>query len=361
MKDDIDELILIKKTLNGYEKTTVNKNGQVNTEINNKGLIRQETKTIDIFEEMSEQLINLCDIFCSVYDNNKEENYEVIFNNHTFYSMNLYIDLMLMIKRNRLNYFSVIKEYEKQKQIISQKDKLKMQIDNLLYCDKLKNTIDVNDVIIDDSFISKKKIISFDLASKTEFELGETRFFSDTIDVPEDFEIPNGFDFVGQINLKDIKDFDNNNLLEKQGMLYFFQAPSVDYEEKHYFFELGKVIYTDNMNLVRKKVDMEDYMIMNLSIKNITNDIEDFNSRYSYKNGNLEYDSFYSDDLNKIYGFYTDCQMDVEDIKKISQKYIVLLQLGSTIYGEGVTTFLISKEDLINKNFDKVIYQYVQS
>ena len=49
------------------------------------------------------------------------------------------------------------------------------------------------------------------------------------------------------------------------------------------------------------------------------------------------------------------------DIKKVSSKYVVLLQLGTDIYGEGVTTYLIEEDDLKNKNFNNVIYMYVQS
>ena len=75
----------------------------------------------------------------------------------------------------------------------------------------------------------------------------------------------------------------------------------------------------------------------------------------------MEYNSFKGEELNKIFGFYTDCQMDEEDIRKVSQKYIVLLQLGSDVYGEGVTSYLITEEDLKKKNFDNIIYTYVQS
>lgn len=65
--------------------------------------------------------------------------------------------------------------------------------------------------------------------------------------------------------------------------------------------------------------------------------------------------------MNKLYGFYTDCQMNENDIKKVSKKYIVLLQLGTDIYGDDITTFLILEDDLRNKNFENIIYMYSQT
>ena len=143
-------------------------------------------------------------------------------------------------------------------------------------------------------------------------------------------------------------------------MLYFYISP-LFYNDKMYDF--GKVIYVPSAeDLVRKKVSMSEEETMDtFGINNIKNCNEKFSDRYYFEKGEKKYSHFSGEKLNKIFGFYTDCQMDEGDIRKVSNKYIVLLQLGTQIYGEGVTTFLITEEDLKNKNFDNVIYQYVQS
>ena len=223
-----------------------------------------------------------------------------------------------------------------------------------------KNEIDITDVDI--NIDDEREIISFKIVENSTFELGESRFFSDTIDVAESVELPLGLDFVGQVNLSDVSKYDNKGLLPKDGMLYFFQSSFDQINGK--FYEFGKVIYSNDMNLVRKQIEVTDnnkHMMLNFSMNDISNEKEYFSKRYKMYDGELEYSSFAGEELNKIYGFYTDCQMDEEEIKQVSKKYIVLLQLGCDVYGEGVTTFLITEEDLRNRNFDKVIFTYVQS
>jgi len=198
----------------------------------------------------------------------------------------------------------------------------------------------------------------FELEENSSFELGASRFFSDTIDIADDIEIPKALEFVGQLNLEELAPYHSNNLLPKSGILYFFQSPI--FVEDHYY-KHGKVIYSNNSNLKRKPIEVpkdNQEVYVNFSLNHIKSDIEKFDNRY---NGNMEYNSFKGEELNKIFGFYTDCQMDEEDIRKVSQKYIVLLQLGSDVYGEGVTSYLITEEDLKKKNFDNIIYTYVQS
>ena len=71
------------------------------------------------------------------------------------------------------------------------------------------------------TIIDERNIISFDLIHKSNFQIGETRFFSEDIDINESIEFPNYLEFVGQINLEGISKYDENNLLPKKGMLYF--------------------------------------------------------------------------------------------------------------------------------------------
>lgn len=111
------------------------------------------------------------------------------------------------------------------------------------------------------------------------------------------------------------------------------------------YYECGKVIYSDDSNLIRKEVFIYNKEIdLELGISNIKSKID----KYSSDN----------DMDNKIMGIYSDPQLNESDILKVSNEYIVLLQLGYDIYGEGVITFLIKEDDLKNKIFDNVIYAY---
>lgn len=226
---------------------------------------------------------------------------------------------------------------------------------------KLENLKDINFYAPLKIIHEERDIITFKLKENSTFKLGESRFFSDTIDLPNDIEIPEGLQFIGQINLSEISKYDALGLLPKTGMLYFFQS---SLEVTNHYNEFGKVIYSENMDLKRKSIDINksnEFMVRNFSLENINKSTEKFQDRYVEYDGFVEYDYFKGEELNKIYGFYSSCQMEDEDIIKVSNRYIVLLQLGADIYGEGVTTFMISEEDLKNKNFDNIIFTYVQS
>ena len=344
------------------ELINVYKNG--NVEFKNyagDSLIDSKVLNIDIVNELQELLIGAYNLMVEIYNeskivDNKTTIYSINYNNHNFYSMNLYLDLVLMIKSNKIKTLSVFKLHEEK----LKKEKIEKQIfENMKILDEMEKNkieIDLSDVEINDDFISNRKIISFKLREKNEFDLGESRFFSDIIDIPNDLKIPEGMEFIGQINLSEMNKYDINNLLPKAGMLYFFQSPSILGDK---FYDVGKVLYSEDTNYSRKKLtNINQDLILNFAISNIDNIDSNFNDRYDE---NLEYIDDYEDDLNKIYGFFIDYMMSDEDIKKVSSKYVVLLQLGSDIYGEGVTTFLIAEEDLKNKNFDNIIYRYVQS
>lgn len=355
-------LLEMTKTMNAeYEKTIVYKDGKVIKEIFKNGEISTLIESFDFVRELDEQLTKAYDIMVLIYDKENNETFKVTYNNHNFFSFDLFIDINLMIKKNQIFNLSVFKKYEKEKEKLERENKLIEDIKVLNDLENKKNILDISNLDDNFEFVNERKIISFDLKGKVDFGLGESRFFSDTIDISDDVEIPKQLEFVGQLNLNDITKYDVNNLLPKNRMLYFFQSP---YVLANHVYEFGKVIYSSNMDLKRKKLEINKNnkdMILNLSLNKIENTIEKFEDRYMIYDGKEQYDSFAKDDLNKIYGFYTDCQMLEKDVKKVSAKYIVLLQLGSNIFGEGVTTFLISKSDLINGNFDNVIYKYVQS
>lgn len=347
-----NNIVLYKSTGEGYEITTINENGDVEYKKSNSS--DKKIVHIDFFNDLVNELNDAFEKMQYVYDNEKSETFCVRYRNYDFYSFDLYLDIILMIRNNKLKKLSVYEKYKK-----LEKTQEKQNISTIL--NKLENEKNIIDIIdVDSTLNDERNIILFDLINKNEFRVGETRFFSNTIDVIENVEIPEYLIFVGQINLEEVSKYDINKLLPKKGMLYFYISP-LFYNDKMYDF--GKVIYVPSAeDLVRKKVTMSEEETMDtFGINNIKNCNEKFSDRYYFEKGKKTYSHFYGEKLNKIFGFYTDCQMDEGDIRKVSNKYIVLLQLGTQIYGEGVTTFLITEEDLKNKNFDNVIYQYVQS
>lgn len=353
----MDDIIVLFKSINdGYEITSVKEDG--NVEIKKSNSNDKKIIHIDFMKDLKQVLDDAFEKMKYVYDKEKNNMFCVRYRNHDFYSFDLYMDIIIMLKHNKIKKLSI---YEKYEQMIktSKETKEKLTIQAILdELEKKKNKIDLND--ISSTIIDERNIISFDLIHKSNFQIGETRFFSEDIDINESIEFPNYLEFVGQINLEEISKYDENNLLPKKGMLYFYQSP-LSYNDKYYVF--GKVVYDPSSeNMVRKKITIsENEQKQSFGITNIKNRNEKFSDRYRIENGKEIYSFFEGEELNKIFGFYTDCQMNEENIKRVSNKYIILLQLGSQIYGEGVTTFLITEKDLKNKNFDNVIYQYVQS
>lgn len=352
-------LVLIKTFNSDIEKTTIYKDGKVETEISKNEIKNNQCTHIDIANDIEKKLQEAEEILNIMCTEKKDDRYRVIYNNQTYYSFDLFLDIHLMIKHNQIKNLAVLSQYEKQKET-KQKDKESKNNKKVLdEMEKNKKEIEIENVVEKDLKNEERKIISFQLEETNEFSLGQSRFFSNTVDIADSIEIPELLEFVGQLNLSEFAQYDSKNLLPKNGMLYFFQSP-LFYECNSYNF--GKVIYSDNMDLKSKQVK-NNYSgdFLNLAVTNITSSSEKFGTRYKEEEGTLEYDPFEGDNINKIYGFYTDCQMMEEEIIKVSEKYIVLLQLGSDIYGEGTTTFLITEEDLKNNSFDNIIYQYVQS
>lgn len=338
-------IVLFKLVNDVYEITKIYEDGTVENKKSNSN--EKKHTNIDFIDDLKTALDDAFELMKKVYDNEKIDEFCVRYNNHDFYSFDLYLDIMLMIKNNEIKKLSIYEKYNQKIKADNEKRQRMIIQKKLEELEANKNEINIENV--DPTINSERNIISLNLIEKDDFELGETRFFSDYIDINENVELPEYLDFVGQINLNEMSKYDINNLLPKSGMLYFYKTPLL-FNDKCY--ELGKVIYTDlNENLVRKKLVLDEY---NPKLNYGINNIEICTERFS--------DDFFPDeDLNKIYGFYIDCQMDDEDVKKVSNKYIVLLQLGSEIYGEGVTTFLITEEDLKNKNFNNIIFRYAQS
>lgn len=217
---------------------------------------------------------------------------------------------------------------------------------------------------------SKEKILSlaqdtiiFNEAEEEDYtKIGNTRLFG-IPDLPDsilesEFEDSECF-FLSQLNLSDIKGF--NKILPEEGMLYFF----VDYGK-------GKVIYSPNNNLKKYNIDEHNLKINFIPEgKKTTIQIiktlpfkDDIYDDYIYDNGLhddlLDFIGYYD---ASIFGyFFADGNIRTLDPLRgtnISKEYkdsILLFHqtdpLGRDVY------FLINKEDLKEKRFDKVFYSH---
>ena len=351
-KEENDILLQLFKNIGDEETTiTIFRNGSVDIDSIIKGISSKSRKKIDFSDRLENHLDMTTTLMKKYYSQPVDYSYIVSYKNNNFYSYDLYIDIILMIKNEKMELLSIYKKYDQEQR----KEKINEMVERLNKIESDKKHIDISNVS-SDLKTDERETIDFKLVRTN--SLGSSRFFSDEIDISENIEIPEYLEFVGQINLSEFAKYDKYNLLPKTGMLYFFQSP---FYVNGNNYENGKVIYSNDMNLVRKNANIDKDLISNYSVADIKNEIDKFSKRYYKEDDKVYYDSFANEDKNKIYGFYTDCQMNDSDIKKVSNKYIVLLQLGSKVYGEGVTTYLITEEDLKNKNFDNVVYKYVQS
>ena len=244
-----------------------------------------------------------------------------------------------------------------------------------------------------------------------EYEVIATSRFGGLPDLPDSIKWPevNGkkMKFITQINLEDLNEFDTSNLLPESGMLYFF------IDKDNYYIPMAdkkfwKVLYTDDLlNLKRiklaKKERLLDYSAGQpcslafspeitipgadrKEVKELLTKEEDIKAYWSL------YDDLYhsnapihrflgyplivqSDDMEKqsefiahginIYNKYDENHPQIKAIldSDYINNWILLFQLEEDyvkdrldmVWGDAATLyFWIRKEDLENKNFDKV-------
>ena len=89
-----------------------------------------------------------------VYDNEKSETFCVRYINYDFYSFDLYLDIILMIRKNKLKKLSV---YEKYKEL--EKTQEKQNISTIL--NKLENEKNIIDIIDVDSTLNDERNFIF--------------------------------------------------------------------------------------------------------------------------------------------------------------------------------------------------------
>jgi|GEM_PF-3219330 len=355
-------LEISKNTITGIEKAVLYSNGNYIKTINEK---LEKEGTISFVDELMTELINKASDLLALYPNKDITNIMPLFTVKINYNgfeaeykdcFDLYLDINLILRNGEMRKLSVekiLKDKEDQKNKEELEKEYQQWIEETqIQFPYMSSRIDkdYNKDFDKQSYSILKMDLEEMLSKKT--NVGDSRVFGEIIDIPELFEIPKHYKFFAQINLAECTKYDVNDLLPKKGYLYFFNNDEAN---------ACKVMYVEDT--IIKRVDVEsnwdsDYCLKIVSFKK---DIEKTASRYE----NNEWDGFAGEELSKIYGIYTDCQMNENNIKEITNDYIILLQIGSLDFNEicleGVTTYLIKKEDLINRNFDKVIYNYSQT
>lgn len=230
--------------------------------------------------------------------------------------------------------------------------------------------------------------------------LGQSRYGGPVVDLPIGIEYPEGLRFAAQLDLAAFSPFDKTGLLPKKGQLIFFADIRND---------IGKVIYADipNEELIRVTKEHEEDFFSGVLIDQIFADTETFEERYGeaeddyeddddfdnddeldeeeldeeeldeeeldedelddeeelYEEDELEWNYFAGTERSKIFGIYTNCQLQEEEIEEITfSDKLVLLQVGENGFNdEGVFSVLIQKEDLKNLNFENCEFVWAQS
>lgn len=202
--------------------------------------------------------------------------------------------------------------------------------------------------------------------TQIDFRLGCSRVGGPIVDFPKAFQYPKDMFFVAQLNLAEFAQHDPLSLLPKLGFLYFFISGNGDD---------GKVYYesTPAEELIREIKEHDGWFWDGCLIENIFIEEEDFDSRYIEKDEDedeedeneerMNWSYFAGSEKSKIYGIYTHCQKQEEEIRDIStdSNNVLLLQVGEDFTGEGVWSVLINRDDLINKNFECCMFEWGQS
>jgi uncharacterized protein YwqG len=191
---------------------------------------------------------------------------------------------------------------------------------------------------------------------KRDIPIGQSRIGGPIVDLPSDIKYPPNYYFLCQLNCSEIEPFDLLGLLPEQGFLYFFiRHPGND----------GVVLYTDKGKECLRRVVKEhlEWAFAGQLIDTPTIEKEAFESRFRMEDGHREWDYFAGDEMTKIYGIYSNCQVEMEDVvdRMNDSNRIQLLQIGSDFMGEGAHCISIEKDDLSKKDFSKCIFEYNQS
>ena len=198
----------------------------------------------------------------------------------------------------------------------------------------------------------------YDADNYLEFNIpmGCSRIGGQIVDLPDDISYPDDFYFMAQLNCAEIKPFDKIGLLPESGFLYFFINEDMDD---------GHVFYTpkskESLHRVTKIHDGVYYY--GKTVEAFQAETEKLSSRYELEDGIKEWAPWAGQELSKIYGIYTNCNADEEEVLQFmkDESKIILLQVGSDGAGEGCSSVIINKNDLKKRDFTKCIIQHNQS
>ncbi|WP_343614564.1 DUF1963 domain-containing protein [Flavobacterium sp.] len=196
--------------------------------------------------------------------------------------------------------------------------------------------------------------------------LGHSRYGGPIADLPKDFEYPKDLRFAAQLDLKQIAPHDTSGLLPKTGHLFFF-ADIIE--------DKGLVAYADieNSELVRVVKDHDDNFFEGVLIKEAFAATEKLSDRYRDPEDEYEeedanedgllWDFFEGSETSKIFGIFTHCQAQEQQILEVvNSNKVVLLQIGENGFNdEGVFSVLIDKDDLKALNFSNCEFHWGQS
>ncbi|MBH1972079.1 MAG: DUF1963 domain-containing protein [Moraxellaceae bacterium] len=186
--------------------------------------------------------------------------------------------------------------------------------------------------------------------------MGKSRIGGSVVDIPPNIEYPQDTSFVAQLNCEDISKHDKLNLLPKKGFIYIFTTN----------LQKGFVFYSSaDVSQLERVIKQEAYWYsFGQLIEHIESKIDSFDQRYVNENGQLEWSCITGEDITKIYGIYTNCQASEFEVREVmeNEQNILLLQVG-TDYQEncGAQSIYIKKDDLLNLDFSKCVFEYTQS
>ncbi|MDF2701026.1 MAG: hypothetical protein K0Q49_2590 [Haloplasmataceae bacterium] len=286
--------------------------------------------------------------------------------------------------KNLFNIKDVIKK-ELQKSIIEEDDYV---IDDKVDHDFAKELTDAGlKIYINELFKLASKSIYFNIdKNKDEVKIGSTKI-GGSPDVYDGFKWPSWkglyLGFLAQINLSEVSKYDHKNQLPSQGMLYFFyECEEMPWPEEPEDVDSFKVIYYDGDLSYLKRIDYPTELNKEHSVFNEV--CVDLSNRWSlpenidfiaeiYSDLYFKYISGQDGKQTCLLGYPMSIQDDVTyDIilntrqvygaNTIEEKdeWILLFQLDSMeeanmMWGDcGILYFMIKKEDLKNRNFDKV-------
>lgn len=220
------------------------------------------------------------------------------------------------------------------------------------------DSLEMPEILLEDGLLVK--------ANTLDIPLGHSRYGGPIADLPKDFDYPEDLRFAAQLDLKKIAMHDESGLLPKSGHLFFFADIMTD---------KGLVAYADidNNELERVVKDHEDNFFEGVLIKEVFASKEKLFSRYRQPEDEYEeddaneegvlWDYFEGSQTSKIFGIFTHCQAQEQEILDIiDSNKVVLLQIGENGFNdEGVFSVLIDKDDLKARKFDNCSFYWGQS